>query len=179
MTLAYKLSPLMEELLSAIEEAAERGESDVVAVLEEQRDRMMEQHEDPAAVLLAMGRDRRELEARDAGIKLEQDRLGAKRRHLKKLVSEIRQVALVFMDRRGVTRVETGDPVMPIVRRQKNGGKAPVQLTEGIEVSAIPGRFQRQPPPEVDMDAVRDALEAGEVLPWARLVERGEHVRWD
>lgn len=53
----------------------------------------------------------------------------------------------------------------------KNGGK------QGVDIfDAVPDNFQRVIY-EADTDKIRDALEAGEDLPFAKLKERGEHVR--
>ena len=53
----------------------------------------------------------------------------------------------------------------------KNGGK------QGVNIFAeVPDNFQRVIY-EPDTDKIRDALEAGEDLPFAKLLERGEHVR--
>jgi hypothetical protein len=53
----------------------------------------------------------------------------------------------------------------------KNGGK------QGVDIFAeVPDSFQRIIY-EPDTDKIREALENGEDLPFARLRERGEHVR--
>lgn len=53
----------------------------------------------------------------------------------------------------------------------KNGGKQAVDI-----FAEVPDSFQRVIY-EPDTDKIRDALEAGEDLPFAKLLERGEHVR--
>ncbi|CAN5416973.1 hypothetical protein BH11PLA2_BH11PLA2_32360 [soil metagenome] len=60
-----------------------------------------------------------------------------------------------------------------------NGGSVPVKLEEGItpEDPRV-WRFVRSVTTEsIDTAAVRAALEAGEVIPWATLAERGSHLR--
>lgn len=61
-------------------------------------------------------------------------------------------------------------------RIQANGGKAPLAIDEAVTPETVEPRFQRV---EVafEIDAIRSALEAGEDVPWARLAERGTHVR--
>lgn len=54
---------------------------------------------------------------------------------------------------------------------QKNGGKAPLIMKEGIE---IPIEYTKAEP---DMGKIREALEKGELLTFAELGERGEHLR--
>ncbi len=58
----------------------------------------------------------------------------------------------------------------------KNGGKAPLILDDSIPVTQLPERFQKV---SIDPDttAIREALEAGESLEWARIGERGESMR--
>lgn len=53
----------------------------------------------------------------------------------------------------------------------KNGGKQAVNL-----FAEVPDNFQRVIY-EPDTDKIRAALESGEDLPFAKLLERGEHVR--
>ncbi|WP_404840908.1 siphovirus Gp157 family protein [Alkalilimnicola ehrlichii] len=43
------------------------------------------------------------------------------------------------------------------------------------DAEAVPANFYRQPPPEIDKQAVKDALKAGEDVPGAYL-EAGERV---
>lgn len=59
---------------------------------------------------------------------------------------------------------------------QANGGKTPVLLEEGIDPEQVDPRFRRVKY-EIDNDAVREALESGEEIAWARLGERGTSLR--
>ena len=58
----------------------------------------------------------------------------------------------------------------------KNGGKAPLILDENLAVTQLPEHFQRV---SIDPDtvAIREALEAGTELDFARLGERGTSMR--
>ena len=58
---------------------------------------------------------------------------------------------------------------------QANGGKLPVQV-DPVDPETVAERFQRVRV-ELDTDAVRTALEAGEQLAFARLQPRGTHLR--
>lgn len=74
----------------------------------------------------------------------------------------------------GQTRIDTaaGDRVCV----QRNGGKPPIVLAEVIDPETVPGscwRVRR----DIDKDAVRVLLEAGEPLPFAKLGEPGVHLR--
>ena len=58
----------------------------------------------------------------------------------------------------------------------KNGGKAPLILDENLAITSLPEHFQKV---SIDADtaAVREALEKGESLDFARLGERGTSMR--
>ena len=58
----------------------------------------------------------------------------------------------------------------------KNGGRAPLILDENLAVTSLPEHFQKV---SIDADtaAIREALEKGESLEWARLGERGTSMR--
>jgi hypothetical protein len=55
-----------------------------------------------------------------------------------------------------------------------NGGKLPLILDD---TAPVPVQFLRHPPPVPDTEAIRSALEAGRELEFARLGERGTHLR--
>lgn len=59
---------------------------------------------------------------------------------------------------------------------QRNGGKAPLVLKEGLTPTQLPERFQKI---SIDADsaAIRKALEAGEQLDFATLGDRGTSLR--
>ena len=59
---------------------------------------------------------------------------------------------------------------------QRNGGKAPLILDDSIPVTQLPEQFQRVSI-DADTEMIREALEAGESLPFAHLAERGESMR--
>lgn len=73
----------------------------------------------------------------------------------------------------GRTKVQTADGQTIAV--QKNGGKQPIEH-DPIDPNELPDQFVkivRQP----DNDAIRKALEGGEVLPFSRLLPVGTHLR--
>lgn len=57
----------------------------------------------------------------------------------------------------------------------KNGGKQSVDV-DPIPLTEIPPEFLK-PKVEVDKDAIREALQGGRELPFARLKDRGTHVK--
>lgn len=60
--------------------------------------------------------------------------------------------------------------------RQANGGKLPVVLAEGMTPEQAPPEFVRTRF-EFDMDKIARALGEGEIVDFAKLGERGEHLR--
>lgn len=58
---------------------------------------------------------------------------------------------------------------------QPNGGKVPVQI-DPTDPATVEERFRRVRV-ELNTEAVRAAVEGGEVVPFARLVEKGTHLR--
>lgn len=57
-----------------------------------------------------------------------------------------------------------------------NGGKRPLILDDSVPVTQLPQQFQRHSI-EPDPQAIREALEAGDHLPFAQLGERGQSLR--
>jgi len=63
-----------------------------------------------------------------------------------------------------------------IVRVQANGGKLPLDISDLWDAEDLPAQFQRHKV-EVDTEAIRKALDAGEQLPFAQYRQRGSHLR--
>lgn len=72
--------------------------------------------------------------------------------------------------------VELGEP-LPGGKLQQNGGKPPLVYAEGFAASSLPAAYQRVTV-EADTDAIRAALERGEVVPGVELGDRGAHFRF-
>lgn len=116
----------------------------------------------------------RTLEMEAVAARAEADQWNAKassrelrRDHFKARVKAILEVA-------GQTKVTTA--AGRTVRVQANGGKLPLKLDDPLDVSLIPDRLcviRREP----DRTAIAAAIEAGEELPFARLLPRGTHLR--
>lgn len=81
---------------------------------------------------------------------------------------------LAFLDRHGYRKLSTATG--RTISIAGNGGKRPVVFEEVINPEYVDGRFTVMRT-EIDREAVRAALEAGETLPFARLGERGQHLR--
>ena len=77
---------------------------------------------------------------------------------------------LTAMDTMGVTELKSD---LHSFRKARNGGKAPLIIDDP---AGIPTSYQKVVIAP-DTDKIREALEAGEQLPFAHLGERGVHLR--
>lgn len=73
----------------------------------------------------------------------------------------------------GQARIDTPHGRVSVVR---NGGKLRINYADAIDPATLPEQFVRVRR-EIDSEAVRDALDRGETLPFARFAERGTHLR--
>jgi hypothetical protein len=80
----------------------------------------------------------------------------------------------IFMDATGQKSCKTTSGRTFAV--QANGGVRPIVYSDAIDPAALPPEFQKVRI-EIDKDAVRKCLEADEPLAFARLEERGTHLR--
>lgn len=80
---------------------------------------------------------------------------------------------LQFFEKHNLKTVQTTRYKLQL---QRNGGKAPLVLKEGVSPTELPERFQKV---SIDPDttAIREALERGEKLEFAQLGERGTSLR--
>ena len=114
----------------------------------------------------------REKEAHVNAIKDEEARLAARRQSEERDIDRLKKSVLAYFAEAGIDKVKT--PLFTVSRRG-NGGKAPLKVLDGLDLGAVPEAFLRFPDPELDKEAVRAALEAGEALDWAEIGERGSH----
>jgi hypothetical protein len=114
----------------------------------------------------------RELQSRSETRAAEADRIRQLAIVDRNAVERLKERLLDNFVANGVKKVETEHFR---VTRAKTGGKASLEL-DPIEPAEMPERFLvlRLDP---NKDAIRAALEAGEEIPFARLRERGEHLR--
>lgn len=78
-----------------------------------------------------------------------------------------------FFETHGLKTVETARYKLQI---QRNGGKAPLILKDGLSPTELPERFQKVSI-NPDTVAIREVLERGEKLDFAQLGERGTSIR--
>lgn len=105
----------------------------------------------------------------DAEIK----RLQARKKTLSNSVESIKNNLYNAMLAIGKRKLKTAKHSFTIA---KNGGKIPVVYTADIDPENIPAEFIKVEW-DVDKDAVREYLESGNELDFARLGERGETLR--
>jgi len=114
-----------------------------------------------------------ELNLRSEARKKEADRLAKRAKQDKHTADFLKQNLLSVMQKHGRKRVDTDRFKVTVAG---NGGKLPVDISEDVDVKMLPEKFQHVER-RVDKDAVREALESGETLTFARLGERGQHLR--
>lgn len=115
----------------------------------------------------------RELEADIDKIDREIARLKSNKDRIINNIDQMKYAVKVSMAANGVRRVNTEHFTWAI---QKNGGKAPVILDPTINILSYPDEYQDWDV-KPDKAAIREALEAGKELNFAKLGERGESLR--
>jgi hypothetical protein len=113
-----------------------------------------------------------EMEAAASRAEAEEYLARAKTREARAAFLKSRMVAHLFATGRTSAKTATGRTVAV----QANGGKLPVLIDPGVDVDAVDPRFVATRR-EIDRDMVRESLEAGDVLPFARLGSKGSHLR--
>lgn len=116
----------------------------------------------------------RQLETEAAVAKAEAEQYANKARTRESRAQWLKDRLKMHMERTGQTKVETERG--RTVAIQKNGGKLPLAVNEDVNLDALPLWFTKIVR-SVDTDAVRTALERGEILDFARLEERATHLR--
>ena len=111
------------------------------------------------------------LEGEREAIKAEGDRLTKRAKSIDNEVKHMKDTLLMYLKAAGVSKA--GDAVIK-ASIVKNGGQAPLEI-DLIPVD-LPEDFQKITI-DADKEAIRAALEGGQQLEWARIGERGEHVK--
>ena len=156
-----------------IEEYAAEHEGDLTEIapvidawLDENATQLQVKLEGYAAVI-------REYEARAAARKTEAQRMAALAQADTSQAQHLKDRLKWFFEARGILKIETATAKISLAN---NGGKLPVILTDDLDVSGLPERFQRIHI-EADKTAIYEALEAGEDIEFARFGERGKSLR--
>lgn len=114
-----------------------------------------------------------ELEARAEFRKQESKRIAERASVDSNLAKRLKERLLWYMKENELKKVET---LTHTISRSKNGGKNPLVIDENISPLTLPKQFQRVSV-EPNKEAIREALENGEELEFARLAERSEGVK--
>lgn len=121
-----------------------------------------------------MAKYARNLQATADTLTGEIDRLAKRKASALRRIEQIKAVLLdVFTLRRMDGPVKTAEFTISVAG---NGGKAPLVLDPTTRPETLPEPY-RKVTYDYDKDAIRAALEAGEVLPFASIGERGRSVR--
>lgn len=131
--------------------------------LETERDRQLDNY----AALIA------ELEARAEFRKQEAKRLMELAAAAENRAKMLKDRLKYFFETSQIKKIETNRYRLSLV---KHGGKAPLIFAQPITAAELPERFQRVSV-ETDTKAIREALESGEKLDFARLGDRGSSIR--
>lgn len=109
-------------------------------------------------------------------VKIDQEikRLTEKKKRINANIDKMKNVVQYTMTEVLHTRKVKGEKFTWAI--QKNGGKAPLVINDGVMAFSVPERFQLIDF-EFDKAEIRKALEDGEELDFARLGERGESLR--
>lgn len=161
----YSLTVQMQEIL----DMAESGEFDeeLIANTLEGVEGEIEDKLDSYGVIVNELQD--DIDKLDKEIK----RLTAKKKTITGSIEYLKKMVMFTMEQMATKKVKGERFTWSI---QKNGGKAPLIINEGVLALSVPERFQL-----VDFDfdkaEIRKALEDGEELDFAHLGERGESLR--
>lgn len=107
---------------------------------------------------------RRELAGNIAMYKAEEDSLARKRKSAERKREALLDYMARCMDLMGFDRINAG-----LFELLFAATPASVLIADEAAIAEIPERFLRRKAPEIDKTAVKDALKAGEDLPWATL----------
>src|SRR5579883_2718374 len=88
------------------------------------------------------------------------------------LAARLKLRLLEFLDRRGIKKMDTRTFKLSA---RNNGGKAPLVIDETVSITHIAQFYPNLVRTEIDQEALRQFLENGGELPFARLGEKGRH----
>lgn len=155
----------LQDLLDSAETPAEMRQT-IIDTLESLSGDFEDKAENMAALIA-------EYKATAEGCAAEIQRLNEKKLRAENAIEPIKKYLMAEMQFTGIKKVKAGTWNITIA---KNGGKAPIVWDDDIEPEDLPEKY-RSIYYKIDTAAVRDALEAGEALDFAKLGERGESLR--
>lgn len=113
-------------------------------------------------------------ESKAAAAQAEIDQYQARKRAAENAARRLKDRVKLYLEITNRTKV--GTVTGRTLAIQKNGGLSPLDVDASVRPEDLPEQFQKVVV-SVDSDKVRAALEAGEVLEFARLKSRGTHLR--
>lgn len=113
------------------------------------------------------------LEADVVGVKAEVDRLTGKRKGLENNIDRLKKAMFNSMKATDTPKIKGQ---LFTVAIQKNGGKIPVIVASDADTSKLPDKLVIVTE-KANLDAIREALEAGKTVEGYSLGERGESLR--
>lgn len=106
-------------------------------------------------------------------ISAEIKRLQERKKTFESRAERIKETLMKSMNAIGRKKIQTANHTFTVA---KNGGKIPVVISPFATANDVPDEY-RNVKYDFNKDAIREALEAGEVLDFAELGERGESLR--
>lgn len=106
-------------------------------------------------------------------ISAEIKRLQERKKAFEARAERIKETLMKSMNAIGRKKIQTANHTFTVA---KNGGKIPVVISPFATANDVPDEF-RNVKYDFNKDAIREALEAGEILDFAELGERGESLR--
>jgi len=116
----------------------------------------------------------RMLEADEAALKAEIDRMTARAKTIDNRVASLKNNLKETMIALGKDKLTAGTFAFSVA---KNGGKTPLVVAEGTKAEDLPEEFITHPAPVINNEAIRAALDAGKELEFAHYGERGTNLR--
>jgi len=116
----------------------------------------------------------RKLETESAVAKAEAEQFAKKAKNRQGQAAWLKDRVKEFLKSRDIKKVETSAGYTVSVRG--NGGMLPMEIDQDTDPMMIPAEFQKVTI-EIDTNLVREHLEAGGVLPFARLKPRGDNLQ--
>lgn len=164
MSTLYDLTGAYEELLTILCDG-EEDEQCIFDTLEAVEGEIEDKADGYAKVIRSLESDIKE-------IKEEESRLASRRKSIEGNIQRVKKHLFDAMKFTGKTKFKTALYSFGIA---KNGGKQPleVDITDPLQ---LPEQY-RKVEYKVDNEAIREALDEGVPLPFARLRERGESLR--
>lgn len=161
MNTLYELTGQYLELLEMLEEDDGTDEQVIRDTLEGIDGELEIKADNYAKIIRELSEEAKKFEA-------EKKRLEARQTTLENRVKLLKENLFFAMKETGKTKFKTDLFSFGI---QKNGGAQPIEIIPDVP---IPAEYCRMEP---NNTKIRKALEAGEELPFALLLERGEHLR--